>query len=435
MSEFAELRVGDHVGFLSGFPFGSEYFNGEKGVRLIRIRDLLGGDDNVIYFSGPFDHKWLIVEGDVLIGMDGDFNIVRWKSEPALLNQRILKVEGRQNSRITHDYFYYWCAPRLLEIHARTAATTVKHLSVRDLERAVGDFPPVDEQRRIATILTTLDEVIEATGKLVEKHQQIKSGLMHDLFTRGLWTQAELARGDHKGLPCAATAKVGQLRPTPDEAPRLYKNSPLGRIPKTWEMKKCIDLCETITVGIVVRPTQYYVTEGVPALRSANIRETGIEMSDLVFITELSNAFLFKSKIKQGDVLSVRTGYPGTSAVVPPELDGCNCIDILLSRPTEEIQSQFLSNWINSSFGRGQVLSKQGGLAQQHFNVGELRNLLVAVPSAAEQTAITARLTSVSDRISTEEAHIANLRQQKQGLMHDLLTGRVRVDTAPSKKS
>jgi type I restriction enzyme S subunit len=367
--------------------------------------------------------------------MDGDFNIVRWKSEPALLNQRILKVEGRQNSRITHDYFYYWCAPRLLEIHARTAATTVKHLSVRDLERAVGDFPPVDEQRRIATILTTLDEVIEATGKLVEKHQQIKSGLMHDLFTRGLWTQAELARGDHKGLPCAATAKVGQLRPTPDEAPRLYKNSPLGRIPKTWEMKKCIDLCETITVGIVVRPTQYYVTEGVPALRSANIRETGIEMSDLVFITELSNAFLFKSKIKQGDVLSVRTGYPGTSAVVPPELDGCNCIDILLSRPTEEIQSQFLSNWINSSFGRGQVLSKQGGLAQQHFNVGELRNLLVAVPSAAEQTAITARLTSVSDRISTEEAHIANLRQQKQGLMHDLLTGRVRVDTAPSKKS
>jgi type I restriction enzyme S subunit len=328
----------------------------------------------------------------------------------------------------TPEFLYHRLKLGLEDLKKLNQGTSINGITRRDLVSYPLDLPSLPQQRRIATILSTLDEVIEATEKLVEKQQQIKAGLMHDLFTRGLWTQAELACGDHKGLPCAATAKVGQLRPTPEEAPGLYKETSFGLIPKTWEMKKCTELCETITVGIVVRPTQYYVTEGVPALRSANIRETGIEMSDLVFITELSNAFLFKSKIKQGDVLSVRTGYPGTSAVVPPELDGCNCIDILLSRPTELIQSQFLSNWVNSSFGRGQVLSKQGGLAQQHFNVGELRNLLVVVPSADEQTEITARLSSVSDRIAAEETHIAKLRQQKQGLMHDLLTGRVRVE-------
>ena len=81
----------------------------------------------------------------------------------------------------------------------------------------------LSQQRRIATILTTLVEVIEAT----EKHQQIRAGLMHDFFTR-----LELARGDHKGLPCGATAQAGQLRPTPQEAPELYQDSPLGPILK-----------------------------------------------------------------------------------------------------------------------------------------------------------------------------------------------------------
>lgn len=296
--------------------------------------------------------------------------------------------------------------------------------------------PPIETQRRIATILTTLDEVIEATEKLVEKHQQIKAGLMHDLFTRGLWTHPELARGDHKGTPAEATAHEGQLRPTPEEAPGLYQDSPLGLIPKEWKVKNCSHICEKITVGIVIRPTQYYVPEsGVPAFRSANIKETGIDMNDLVFISDFSNSLLAKSQVKAGDVLSVRTGYPGTSAVVPEELEGCNCIDILISRPTSEIASQFLCDWINSSFGRGQVLRKQGGLAQQHFNVGDLRNLQVVIPSDTEQTEIGLRLASATENIATENTHLAKLRQQKQGLMHDLLTGRVRVNRTADSKS
>ncbi|MGB3117902.1 MAG: restriction endonuclease subunit S [Verrucomicrobiales bacterium] len=309
--------------------------------------------------------------------------------------------------------------------------TKMPRCSWRSLRNLELPCPDANEQRRIATILTTLDEVIKATEKLVEKHQQIKAGLMHDLFTRGLWTRTELARGDHKGTPAEASAQEGQLRPAPGEAPGLYQESPLGLIPKAWKVKNCSQICEKITVGIVIRPTQYYVPEsGVPAFRSANIKETGIDLNDLVFISDFSNSLLAKSQVKAGDVLSVRTGYPGTSAVVPEELEGCNCIDILISRPTSEIASQFLCDWINSSFGRGQVLRKQGGLAQQHFNVGDLRNLQVVIPSDTEQAEIGLRLASATENIATENTHLTKLRQQKQGLMHDLLTGRVRVDTA-----
>jgi len=126
----------------------------------------------------------------------------------------------------------------------------------------------------------------------------------------------------------------------------------------------------------------------------------------------------------------VRTGYPGTSCVVPPKFDGANCVDIIISRPGTEIESAFLATWINSDFGKGQVLRVQAGLAQQHFNVGELQKLLIAKPSIEEQRAIQIRLEAYETRIRTEEAYRDKLKLQKQGLMHDLLTGKVRVKNA-----
>jgi type I restriction enzyme S subunit len=197
-----------------------------------------------------------------------------------------------------------------------------------------------------------------------------------------------------------------------------------------WSWRTCFQLCEKITVGIVVRPAQYYVAEGVPALRSANIREFGIDPSDLAFISPEANALLSKSQVKEGDIVTVRTGYPGTSAVVPLEFSGANCIDILISRPGPLIRSAFLANWINSAFGKDQVLRRQGGLAQQHFNVGEMRDLLVVLPELSEQSEIMKCLHCVSEKIRSEAALRDKLILQKHGLMHDLLTGRVRVRVA-----
>lgn len=97
-----------------------------------------------------------------------------------------------------------------------------------------------------------------------------------------------------------------------------YKRTEVGVIPEDWKTLPCSELSERIMVGIVIRPTQYYVPHGVPAFRSANIREDGITNADLVFISEASNALLAKSQTRTGDILTVRTGYPGTSAVVRP---------------------------------------------------------------------------------------------------------------------
>jgi len=263
------------------------------------------------------------------------------------------------------------------------------------------------EQSRIAAVLDTVDEAIAKTEAVIAKLKQVRVGLLHDLLTRGL--------DEH-----------GQLR-DPIAHPEHFQDSSLGKIPRAWEVKTCQSICREIVVGIVVKPAQYYVEEGVPVLRSANVREEGIQMTDLVFISDESNALLSKSILRTGDVVTVRTGYPGTSCVVPSPLDGANCVDLIILRPSAEIVPAFLALWINSPFGRDQILKVQGGLAQQHFNVGELKTLLIAKPDRDEQVRIVERIAMLDACISLEVEAGAKLSRLKSGLMAGLLTGRVRV--------
>jgi type I restriction enzyme, S subunit len=206
-----------------------------------------------------------------------------------------------------------------------------------------------------------------------------------------------------------------------------YKQTEVGVIPVEWDTNQCSEVSERIMVGIVIRPTQYYVRHGVPAFRSANIREDGINDLDLVFISAASNALLEKSQTRTGDVLTVRTGYPGTSAVVHNKHAGCNCIDILITRPSKKLDSEWLAIWINSSFGKEQVLRNQGGLAQKHFNVSDMRNLVVALPPLSEQRAIATALSDVDELLGELGRLIAKKRDLKQAAMQQLLTGKTRL--------
>ena len=106
----------------------------------------------------------------------------------------------------------------------------------------------------------------------------------------------------------------------------------LGQIPAHWDAKPLKRVVPGVTVGIVVTPAKYYVDDGVPCLRSLNVARGHIDMNNLVFISPDANEQHHKSKIREGDVLIVRTGQAGAAAVVPADLDGANCIDLLIIR-------------------------------------------------------------------------------------------------------
>ena len=205
-------------------------------------------------------------------------------------------------------------------------------------------------------------------------------------------------------------------------------------IPEGWREATAEELCSRISVGIVIKPTQYYVDEeqGVRAFRSANIGEGFVRDSEWIHISEDGHAKNKKSALKANDILIVRTGYPGTACLLPPEYEGSNCIDIIFARPDpEQVVPAYLCTFTNSEYGKKQVLDGSGGLAQQHFNVGAYKKLKLPLPPLFEQRRIAETLETWDRASETVEALIANARAQKQALMQQLLP---KGTTRPKKR-
>ena len=156
--------LGELCKVFNGYAFKSDLFNSEgEGVAVVRIRDVNSGFTNT-YYSGDFDPKWLVQNGDILIGMDGDFRANRWKHGRALLNQRVCRLQDFDNS-IVPGYLFYQVQGELDRIHESIPGSTVKHLSSRDLERSRIPVPPLEAQAEIVRILdqfTDLEAELEA---------------------------------------------------------------------------------------------------------------------------------------------------------------------------------------------------------------------------------------------------------------------------------
>lgn len=201
-------------------------------------------------------------------------------------------------------------------------------------------------------------------------------------------------------------------------------------IPEGWSHTTAEDLCTRISVGIVIKPSQYYVEagRGVRAFRSANVGEGFVRDGDWIYISPEGHAANKKSALKADDILIVRTGYPGTACLVPPEYDGSNCIDVIFARPDQgRVVPAYLCAYTNSEYGKKQVLDGSGGLAQKHFNVGAYKSLIVPLPPIVEQQTIIDILSTWDRALKTVGALIANARDQKAALMQALLTGRTRL--------
>ncbi len=221
-------------------------------------------------------------------------------------------------------------------------------------------------------------------------------------------------------------------------ASKKTKHTPAGEIPVDWGWARTEEICQRISVGIVIAPSQYYTAdkEGTLAFRSANVREGKINDSNWIRLNREGHRKNSKSELKQGDVLVVRTGAPGTACVVTKEFEGSNCIDLVIARPDQgRINSDYLCLFFNSDFGRRQAFSKQGGLAQKHLNVGAVAQLIVPLPPLPEQRRIADILSTWDRAIETLESLIAAKELRKQALMEQLLSGRKRLPGCARKWS
>lgn len=182
------IEMGKLTSVKSGFPFDSKRFTKSKSAKtrpLIRIRDVVSGMTET-YTDQDCPEEYIIKKGDILIGMDGDFNVGKWQSEDALLNQRVCCIQSC-SSLYLDDFLFYYLPDPLKKINDATPSVTVKHLSTKTLAITPVPVPPLPEQQRIVdrieSLFAKLDEAKQKAQEALDSFETRKAAILHKAFT------------------------------------------------------------------------------------------------------------------------------------------------------------------------------------------------------------------------------------------------------------
>lgn len=300
------------------------------------------------------------------------------------------------------------------QIESHVVGSNYPAINSRDLRRLEINTPPLSEQRKIARILTTLDNLIEKTEALITKYKAIKQGMMHDLFTRGVDSS-------------------GQLRPTQEQAPDLYKQSELGWIPNEWDEVTLGDELKRIEQGwspdcdsIPAKAGQWGVLKTTAVVWEGYAdHENKVLPPTLVPRTEF--------EVRKGDILMTRGGPNSRVGVVVYVYDTQPMLmmsdKLYRIVPNATFDPEYLVLALSSANTQMHLSRLKTGLAESQTNISQaiVRRLRVARPRPDEQKEIAKRIRSISKLITCEEKSLAKRKEHKSGLMQDLLTGEVRV--------
>ena len=162
-----------------GFAFDSAKFSDSVGTPLIRIRDVVRGYSET-YTTEQCGDEYVVQDGDMLIGMDGEFNIAHWKGGKAYLNQRVCRLIP--TDKINSLYLFYFMPQALKAIEDKTPFVTVKHLSAKELNKVSVPIPSMAEQEKIATSLQKVDELISLRKQQLQKLDELVKARFVELF-------------------------------------------------------------------------------------------------------------------------------------------------------------------------------------------------------------------------------------------------------------
>ena len=299
--------------------------------------------------------------------------------------------------------------------------STFLEVNKKDTDNFEIELPQFLQQKKIAKILITVDNLIDQTQNLIEKYTAVKQGMMADLFSRGI---------DLSGT--ADTNKnYGQLRPSFAEAPELYQETELGWVPKEWKINRFKDITDILTCGVAATPVYVEEGEGFTFLSARNIKNGRIDLSKLSYIPEWLHLQLTKhNKPRAGDILYSRVGAGyGEAAVVEINEEFSVYVSLTHIRMKSGLNQYFYKYLLNTP----QIKNKasidvfQGG-GVPNLNVTEVREFQLPVPGIEEQNAIGQRLTLLDDFIFKQKSLMEKYQLKKKGLMQDLLTGKVKVN-------
>lgn len=365
--------------------------------------------------------KYLFDEDLILMAEDGG-NFEEYSKRPIAY-----KVSGkswvnnhahilRAKKGYNQDYIFYSVVHK--NIIPFIKGGTRSKLNLSDLKCVEIEFPPLPQQKKIAKILSTIDAVIEKTESAIAKYQAIKQGLMHDLFTRGI------------------DVNTGKLRPTPQEAPDLYKESVLGLIPREWDIENFENATEIITdftangsfESLRLNVKYYYEVNYGRLIRLTDLRQN--LQTDGVYVDKSGFEFLLKSELRENDIMLANVGeYTGFACLMPkvnyPATIAPNMF--LVRTDKEKFDSKFMYYFMIFPQFTTQVDNVSASSATKLLNKTNFRAMHIPKPKIEEQILFSKKLEALDQKIQTEQQVLAKYEQVKAGLLQDLLTGKVEV--------
>lgn len=309
-------------------------------------------------------------------------------------------------------FVYYLLQAEMEELKKLNQDTSINGIVRSDLERHPVTIP-VDKgkQRKIAAILTSLDTAIEKTEALIAKHQQIKAGLMHDLFTRGV-------------LP------NGQFRPLPHEAPEQFVPSVIGRLPAPWHLgglaakgRPGASWIRTGPFGSALKD-EHWVSEGHAVITIGALGDGYFLEDQLLFVGARDAARLVDFQMKPGDVVFSRVADVGRSVVIRDRQSGwimsSNLMRIAVD-PTLVLPDFLRALLAGDARIKSQIRAKVNSSGREVANSQILGQLLFPWPPLDEQERIVERIESIADKLGVLLTQVRKLSAQKMGLMQALL--------------
>lgn len=317
-----------------------------------------------------------------------------------------LKDEGLNHKYILQytlsDQYWDW-------VRRRAKTTAQSNINTGEYGSLLIPIPPLPEQRKIATVLYTVDRAIEKTEEIIEQEERVQNGTLNELFTRGV-------------------DESGNLRPSLEDSPESYEEAGRYFVPKEWDVDSLQNLCtENITYGIV-QPGPH-IEDGIPYINTEDMTDGTIPTEGLSKTSQEIAERYSRSEIHTGELVVTIRATIGAVDRVPSELDGAN-----LTRgtarvvPGDSIDNRFLFWAIRSNTIQSELEARVKGTTFDEINLDQLGKIPVPYPTdMSEQSRIVEILSTIDSQLENEKSYLDSLRLLKRGLMQDLLSGTVRT--------
>ena len=381
---------GTHKRVESGIPFLSAKNITNEGTVMFDESDSQVAQEDFDTIHKSYRMK----SGDILLTVVGSLGRhALLRADPEFTIQRSVAVIRPSGVMYPAYLDHYFSGTHFQgQLDGRSNSTAQAGVYLGELAKIPVTVPPLPEQKKIAAILSSVDEAIQATQAVIEQTRRVKEGLLQDLLTRG----------------------IGHTR---------FKQTEIGEIPESWEVRKVSEVARVVAGGTPSRSADGLYGGSIPWVKSGEVNDYRIRTTEET-ITEVALSESAAKLIPKGSTLIAM--YGATAGVVGfLEVDAATNQAIAALIPKKRVGAAYL--FFAAQAGTNRLMRQVQGSGQPNLNGKMIKNLWLPVPPPAEQERIAAIFESIDIDVERATATSDALAGVKAGLLQDLLTGKVRV--------